>query len=93
MCVFGEVAPYREVWGVDVDMAAGFERSPLREAGKWSLLLRLNLFNLPNPLHADSTRERNPLSAALDYSNSCVTSPQSVIAGYSLGKIWIYSTI
>jgi len=26
--VLAEVAPYREVWGVDVDMAAGFERTP-----------------------------------------------------------------
>lgn len=27
--VFAKVTPYREVWGVDVDTAAGFERSPL----------------------------------------------------------------
>jgi len=83
------VAPYREVWGVDVDTATGFERTPpVLEAGKRSLLLRLNLFNLPNPLHADSARRReySPLSAAFDYSNSCVTSPQSVIAGYPEGK-------
>lgn len=71
-----EAIPYREVWGVDVDTAAGVERSCVREAGKRPLLLRLNLFNLPNPLHADFARwrERSPLSAALNDSNSCVTS-------------------
>lgn len=71
-----EVVPYREVWGVDVDTAAGVERSCVRKAGKRPLLLRLNLFNLPNLLHADFARrrERIPLSTALDDSNSCVTS-------------------
>lgn len=78
--VFAPV-PYRGVRGVDVDTAGGFEGlrglrvSPvLREAGKRPLLPQLNLFNLPNPLHADSTRRReySPLSA-LDDSNSCVS--------------------
>lgn len=45
-----------------------------REAGKPPLLPQLNLFNLPNPLHADSARRReySPLSALGD-SNSCVS--------------------
>lgn len=91
--VFTGVVPYREVWSVDVDrVARGLNGPRCREAGNRPLLPRFNLFNLPNPLHADSARRResNPLSAALDDSNSCVTSPQSAITCFPRGKIRIY---
>lgn len=57
------------------DDDGGWGSPSARQAVKRPLLLRLNLFNLPNPLRADSARRReySPLSA-LDDSNSCVTS-------------------
>jgi len=75
----------------------GLNDPPVQKAAKRSLLLQLNLFNLPNPLHVDSARWRecSPLSVALEYSNSCVMRYQSPERdhGLSRGKIWIYLTI